>query len=238
MLLASSPLLAQENPETSKTAGGTLDEIIVTAQRREENLQSVPISVAAITADSLRAQGVTDIASLNGKVPSLNVSMNGPQNVFFVRGVGSPVAAPNGEQSVALYIDGVYMYAPVGNMFPVGADIDHIEVLKGPQGTLFGRNATAGVIQIVTKDPSQKAGGQLGLGYGNYDTFTSDFYATKGVAENLAANVSGSVKYMGDGYGENTFRGEDAYRTSHLKWQPVLSTSRGQVRCHTRHVVN
>jgi iron complex outermembrane recepter protein len=225
---------------TAITESAGLEEITVTAQRKQENLQDVPISVATFSSDSLKSLGVQDVASLNGKVPSLSISQNGPQNIFFIRGVGSPVAAPNGEQSVALYIDGVYMYAPVGNMFPVGADLDHIEVLKGPQGTLFGRNSTAGVIQFITKDPSHETGGEASVGYGNYQTFQGSFYGTTGLTDTVAANVSGYVKHMGNGYGVDLLTGTPTYETDqyYLKskwlWTPSDKTELRATASYTR----
>lgn len=217
-------------PTPSAPAEVGVQEVVVTAQRRAEKLQDVPIAIQAITSKAAVAQGITNVQSLNGTVPSLSVSQNGPQNVFFIRGVGSPVAAPNGEQSVAIYIDGIYLYAPVGNMFPIGADLERIEILKGPQGTLFGRNSTAGVIQIITKDPKAEFSGEASIGYGNYNTITADAYITGLIAKNLAADLAVTIKNMGDGYGFNPTTHQDTYRTdqysarSKWMWTPDAET--------------
>jgi iron complex outermembrane recepter protein len=241
MGISTGSALAQESTAAAaEEKPVALEEIVVKAQRREERLQDVPIAVTAISGATALSQGVVDSNSFNGMVPSLITIAQGPQQLFFIRGVGTQVAAPNGEQSVAVYIDGVYIYAPVGNMFPVGADIDHIEVLKGPQGTLFGRNATAGVIQVFTKDPSQDAGGQVSLGYGNYNTVSTDFYGTMGLTSDLAANLSVYEKHMGQGYGVDTFDGSPTYKSDQTSvkskwlWTPADGTELRGVLSFTR----
>jgi iron complex outermembrane receptor protein len=179
---------------------------------------------------AVQAMGVNDTTSLNGVVPSLSISTNGPSNAFFIRGVGSPVAASNGEQSVAIYIDGVYMYSPEGNLFPIGSDVERIEVLKGPQGTLFGRNATAGVIQIITRDPSSEPAGEATIGYGNFNTVTGSFWGTTGIAPNLAADLVVDVKHQEQGYGVDLFNGTSTYQLSYYMvkskwlWTPADGT--------------
>jgi iron complex outermembrane recepter protein len=195
--------------------GGALQEIVVTAQRREEKVQNVPIAVNVFNAASVAALGVSDTTSLNGVVPSLSISTNGPSNAFFIRGVGSPVAASNGEQSVAIYIDGVYMYSPEGNLFPIGSDVERIEVLKGPQGTLFGRNATAGVIQIITRDPTSEPSAEATIGYGNYQTFNASFWGSTGIAPNLSADLVVDIKHQGQGFGTDLYNGAQTYQLSY-----------------------
>ena len=227
-------LLAQDTqPQAEAPAAdrdGGLEEIVVTAQRRDQRLQDVPISVTALTETAIKSSGITNTAAFNGMVPSLVVTQSGPSSLYFIRGAGSAIAAPNGEQAVAVYIDGVYIYSPVGNIFPINNDIQRIEVLKGPQGTLFGRNATAGVIQVITKDPSATPSLEASLSYGNYKTFTGDAYATMGIAEGLSTSVSVYAKRMGDGYGTNLFDGSEIYKTDQTAvrnkwlWAPTETT--------------
>src|SRR5581483_8245559 len=178
-LLWSSAALAQ----TAAGAGGTqasanstsLEEVVVTAQRRSEVAQRVPIAVAVMSATNVQAMGATDTNSLSGKIPSLTVAPAGSQ-LFFLRGIGTTGTSTNIEPSVSTYIDGVYIYGNFTSGVPL-TGADHVEVLKGPQGTLFGRNTTGGVIQIVTRDPLAAPALELSGGYGDYDVHTATAYA-------------------------------------------------------------
>ena len=164
------------------TAGSTtaLSEIVVTAQRRSESMQKVPISVHATTAADLATHGLNDSLGLSATVPNLDISQNGTTLSLYMRGVGTNASDPNDEPSVALYIDGVYIASPLSNIFQFN-NIERVEVLAGPQGTLFGRNATGGVIQVITRDPSQTPSGQASITYGNYNTVAGTFYGTTGL---------------------------------------------------------
>ena len=166
-----------------------LEEMVVTAQRREQSLQSVPIAVTAMTAAQLEDLGFNDIASLEASIPGLTFTRSGGTLSPYLRGVGTNNNVFNAEPSVATYVDGVYVASNISNMFSFN-NIERIEVLKGPQGTLFGRNATGGVIQVVTKDPSQTPEAAFKIGYGNYRTTTASAYAAGGISSNLAADIS------------------------------------------------
>ncbi len=230
------PLCARAADATASTgAGGSdsgvqLQEIIVTAQRRSEPLQNVPIAVSAVTGAQLDSHGINDSLSLSATVPNLDISQNGTVLTMYLRGVGSNASDPNDETSVALYVDGVYMASPMANVFDYN-NIDHVEVLKGPQGTLFGRNATGGVIQVVTRDPSQTPGGQISATYGNYNTVGATVYATTGLAPNLAADIAAVYRNNIDGYGFDIFRHEpimrreDAGVRGKILWTPTPTTS-------------
>lgn len=184
-----------------------LEDIVVTAQRTAERLQDVPIAISAISATAATATGLTDTRDLNGRVPSLNVMVRGPSNLIFLRGVGSLNSAPNAEASVATYVDGVYMFSVIGNQYPFN-NIERIEVLKGPQGTLFGRNATGGVVQIITKDPSYDFGGHFDVGYGNYESLKGNFYVTGGLSGNIAMDFAAFGGDQGKGYGKSITNGQ------------------------------
>jgi iron complex outermembrane receptor protein len=145
-------------------------EIIVTATRRAQALSDVPIAVSAISGEQLEASGVTDIRALNQLAPSLLVS-GATSEVNFtarIRGVGTVGENPGLESSVALFIDGVYRSRTGTGLSDLG-EIERIEVLRGPQGTLFGRNASAGLINIITRGPEFRTGGGIALTYGNFD---------------------------------------------------------------------
>jgi len=152
-----------------------LEEIIVTAQKRSENLQSVPVAVTALSSDALEAQRITSVVGLGNIVPNLQV-LQQPSNaalpVYSLRGVLAGETAAQVDNGVSIYIDGVYLGRASGSMFDV-ADIERIEVLRGPQGTLFGRNTTGGAINFITRSPSGELGLRQDLTYGNFDEFAS-----------------------------------------------------------------
>src|SRR5258705_4211767 len=129
-----------------------IPEIIVTAQRRNENLQDVPIAVSAVSAAQLQMQGITNTLDIGRAVPSLVVTQTAGYVLPRIRGVGNSVVGAGYESGVATYIDGVYLAAAPAGLLSLN-NIAQIEVLKGPQGTLFGRNATGGLISIITRHP-------------------------------------------------------------------------------------
>lgn len=195
-------------------AGGEIADIIVTAQRRSENLQNVPIAVTAATADMLQARGATSTREIIAAVPSVTVVTTAGYLQPRIRGIGNAAVGPGFEGGVAVYVDGVYQAAPQANLFSL-SNIDRVEVLKGPQGTLFGRNTTGGLIQIITKEPSQTFGGTASFSAANYQDYTGDIYLTGGLADGLAMNVAGHAEFQGKGWGKNEYTGGDAYRTYH-----------------------
>jgi iron complex outermembrane receptor protein len=164
--LGAMPALAQESDDT-----GGLQEIIVTAQKREQTLQDVPVAVTAISEDTLKANRVTNVVDLSGMAPGVNVrtSIGGSQlPIFAIRGTLSYGVVPGSDKQASIYLDGVYISSPRGSIFDL-PDVTRIEVLRGPQGTLFGRNATSGAISIQTRDPSGEAGVIASLSKGNRD---------------------------------------------------------------------
>ena len=185
-----------------------LKEIIVTAQRRAENVQKVPISVATVTASTIESLGVVNTESIGQLLPGLQLVRQGQGVVTYVRGVGSSSASGSNEPSVAMYIDDVYVPSGSGAVFDFN-NIDSVSVVKGPQGTLFGRNATGGVIQVKTRDPSQKPELDIDAGYANYDKITTAVYASGGITENIAANIAGYYNDQHDGWGRNVITGKD-----------------------------
>jgi iron complex outermembrane receptor protein len=202
-----SQALAQAAPQAATEEGG-LEEIVVTAQRRAENLQSVPISVTAITAGTLAKSGITATIQLSQVVPAVQITRSGPQTIFFIRGVGNSSANIGEEGANAIYVDGVYL----GDLTSVNTDfnnIERIEVLKGPQGTLFGRNSSGGLINIITKEPGQQTVVNASVGYGNYQTKRGQLYVAAPLTEKLAFDVSLTGRDQDKGWGKNLFTGED-----------------------------
>ena len=188
-----------------------LEEVTVTANRREESNQRVPMGIAAISADTAKKVGATDGQSLAELVPGLLFNRQVNASTPFLRGVGSPIAEFGDEPSVALYIDDVYTPAGTASVANF-ADIDRIEADKGPQGTLFGRNATGGVVQVFTKNPSETPEMNVSAGYGNYDTWSADTYASGPLTKQVLANISAYWSNQSEGWGRNVTTGAPTFR--------------------------
>jgi iron complex outermembrane receptor protein len=210
---------------------GFLDEIVVTAQKRQENLQDVPIAVTALTGGALAQVGVADTFDLKSVVPSLNFSTAvGGFGLPRIRGIGSTGTGPGIENPVAIYIDGVYISSSTGALTSL-SDVEQVAVLKGPQGTLFGRNATGGLIQISTRRPDHAFRAELQGTAGNYGTLGGSAYVTGGLVENLAASVAFKYDDRSDGFGVNTRTGSEVMtEQSHsgrvkLLWTPGGGTT-------------
>ncbi|QMW22503.1 TonB-dependent receptor [Sandaracinobacteroides saxicola] len=172
MLLATGAAQAQTPPATQAAAPDTgLEDIVVTAQRRNEAVQDVPIAVSAFSAASLEAKGITQTLNLISYVPNMFGSNNtglGSANAYYIRGLGNTETIATFDPPVGTYIDDVYMSRQNANNFSF-FDLERIEVLRGPQGTLFGRNTTGGAVNAILKKPSDTLGGYLEAGYGSYD---------------------------------------------------------------------
>ena len=213
---------AQTSPSVSVTASAagsqapqpdaSIEEIVVTAQRRRENLQDVPITVQAFSAQALESSGVTNAADLARVVPGMTMPTSAGYTLPHLRGVGITAIGPGIENSVALYVDGVYRGSSSSDAIALN-NIAGVEVEKGPQGTLFGRNATGGLIQVSTKDP--KVGplsGSADLGYANYQTTSGDLYLTGG-SELIAGDFAVKASHQNQGWGVNVATGQDVNAT-------------------------
>ena len=185
-----------------------LEVIVVTAQRREESAQSVAISIQTVSGEQIEKMGVSNTNDLPLAVPGFQISSSGANQLYYLRGVGSQQVGVSTSAAVATFVDGVYMPFPSSALQGFNS-IESIEVDKGPQGTLFGRNATGGVIQINTKDPSAVPGGTVNASYGNYDHGSGTFYLTGGVSDNVAADIALLADHQGEGYGESLATGRD-----------------------------
>jgi iron complex outermembrane receptor protein len=198
----------QADPATS---GNELVEIVVTANKRSENLQNVPITIAAVTADQLAASGVTTTEDISVRIAGLNFQTGGLNFTPYIRGVGTTATQAGADNSVGIYVDGVLITSFTGGFESLN-NIQQIEVDKGPQGTLFGRNTTGGVISISTKNPTQDFHTDDVISYGNFDTISSSAYVTGGLTKDLAADLSVYYSDQGDGWGHNLYTGADVYR--------------------------
>ena len=207
------------------TAVAEIEEITVTAQKREENVQDVPISVSTFSDDFFTRSNVNTLRDMARYAPNLTLPQSSTiaNQRIIMRGVGS-VGNSAIEPTVAVFIDGVYYPRPssiVGSM----TDLERAEVLRGPQGTLFGRNASMGALNIVTKNPTNEHEGRISFGYGDYDEKRVSGYINSAISEMAAARLSFQVSKR-DGYGENTFT-EDGSRSTVGDWEDI--TVRGKL---------
>ena len=174
--LASVPiLLGAAGAARAQDNGWALEEIVVTAQKRQQRLQDVPASVTAITSEGLAINRIQNVLNLDSVTPNLtitNVPAGNSSPVYSMRGVVGLGTAPGADKGVALYIDGVYIGSASGSAFDLG-EIERIEVLKGPQGTLFGRNSTGGAVSITTRGPRGEFHVKQQVTVGNYDQIQS-----------------------------------------------------------------
>ncbi len=198
-LSVGSAAFAQDNtPQASDEADDNV--IIVTATKREQTLQDVPISVSVTSAETIERAQVRDLIDLQTLVPSLKVGQlqSSANTNFIIRGFGNGANNAGIEPSVGVFIDGVYRSrsaAQIGDL----ANIQRVEVLRGPQSTLFGKNASAGIISIVTKEPQFEFGGGAEISYGNYNAIVVRGNVTGPIADTLAVSIEGNFNKR-DGY--------------------------------------
>jgi iron complex outermembrane receptor protein len=171
--------------------------IVVTAQRREERLTDVPLSITTLGGEELAKSGITSTLNLGQVTPALNFATQGVFSQPTIRGIGSTGQGIGDNPNVATYVDGVYQPAQYGGVLDLN-NIERIEVLKGPQGTLFGRNATGGAIQIITRDPEKEFGGNITVKYARFNERVANVYVTGG-SGNFAMDVAGYY-LKDDGY--------------------------------------
>ncbi len=229
--VAPSALVAQSAAPAAPDNGDEgLQEIVVTAEKREQSLQDIPVSITAFSPLMIENKGITGIADLNGAVPNVQFTPfpNAATNMrIFIRGIGNVNDQITQDPSVAVYVDGIYSARIQGQATEV-ADLERIEVLRGPQGSLYGRNATGGAINFITKAPSFDAfSGTQRLSLGNYDMFEARTFLNAPIAERFAAQVSylhsqrdGFVQNLGTGAPRFGDKRRDAYRLA-LRWQPA-----------------
>jgi iron complex outermembrane recepter protein len=191
-LSTSTSAFAQEAATAAAEEEATDDEIVVTAQGRKQLLSDVPVAISAVTAETLQNSGANDIRQLNQVAPSLLVSSTGSEanGSARIRGIGTVGDNPGLESSVPVFIDGVYRSRSGIGLNELG-EIERVEVQRGPQGTLGGRNSSAGLISIYSKKPEFTFGGSGELTYGNYDFMRATSSFTGPITEQLAFRVDG-----------------------------------------------
>jgi len=197
---------------TTASAQGTdsadsmvLDEILVTAQRREQNIQDVPISVTAISGDLLSGGGVLDVSRLKLLVPGMNFGQTGAYAHIAVRGARTEAIQVNTQPIISNYIDGIYRSGTEQFLGPF-VDLDRLEVLRGPQGTLFGRNSYGGAVVLHSNKPSQEFDTSLQVTGGDYSRLDVEGMINFPMTESISARIA-AAHFEHDGYVENTFDG-------------------------------
>ncbi len=202
VIAIAAPFAAYAQEATS--AGAGIGEIVVTAQKRAENVQDVPIAISAFGGEALRERSVSDVAQLSNAAPNVTLDagtpFSGSSSVLsaFIRGIGANDFAMNIDPGVGIYLDGVYLARTVGANLDL-PDVERIEVLKGPQGTLFGRNTIGGAISVVTRTPGDEPSFQGDITTGRFNRLDVRGYADLPLSETLKSSVTFSIKSR-DGY--------------------------------------
>ncbi|WP_417449622.1 TonB-dependent receptor [Kordiimonas sp.] len=208
-MVIANPTLAQESADAGVKA---LEEIQVTARRRTESLQDVPIAVSAFSGSDLALRGAADITELAQMAPSVTLEPSRATSstlTAFIRGVGQQDPLAGFEQGVALYLDDIYMARPQGALLDI-YDVERVEILRGPQGTLYGRNAVGGAIKYVTKRLGDEPEFGLKLSYGSYNQVDAVAKAAMPISDKV--RVGATVASLNrDGFGENLTTGEEHY---------------------------
>jgi iron complex outermembrane receptor protein len=203
------------------------DVIIITAQKRSEDIQDVPIAVTALSGQALKDQHVSDVLDLNALAPGLQVKTddNAANPKIFIRGIGLNDFNPNTASAVALYQDGVYIGSPLAQM---GAffDLDRVEVLRGPQGTLYGRNTTGGAINLISRKPSDTWEGDASVEYGRFNSVNVEGGVSGPIVPGVLAFRAAGIYVRDDGYTLNRLTGDHGNNTDRgsarlsLSWTP------------------
>ena len=196
--LAISPLALAQDDEA------LIEEIMVTATKREASIYEVPVAVSAFQGEDLAKQGIVDIVDIGKFVPNLNITQfsaghNSSANAF-IRGIGLQDHLITTDPGVSVYVDGVYLGRQVGQNWNL-SNLERVEVLRGPQGTLYGRNSIGGAINIITKEPGSDPGAQVSVEIGSRGRLNGDFYGDMALSDDVAVSLTGGFKNR-DGIGD------------------------------------
>jgi iron complex outermembrane receptor protein len=228
---ASTMAMAQDAAPTQDSATA-LDDIVVTARRTEESLQRTPLAISAFSGETLNRQGVQQVTDLQGAVPNLNIvqgrASSNATNIY-IRGIGQPDALQTFDPAVGVYVDDVYYSRIRGTQFDL-LDLERVEVLRGPQGTLYGKNTIGGALKLVSRRPGQEWRARASGAYGEYNLLDVQGSISGPLTDSLAFGLSG-LRSTRDGYVTNPVTGEQyndkntvAFRGV-LAWDPVDNLS-------------
>jgi iron complex outermembrane receptor protein len=199
-LVASAAAVAQD----SANDGALLEEVLVTATKREASIFEVPVAVSAFTEDTIFEQGIVNLTDIGKFVPNMTVTGFSAGHVssvnVFIRGIGLQDHLITTDPGVGVYVDGVYLGRQVGQNWSL-SNIERVEVLRGPQGTLYGRNTIGGTINIITRKPGDESGGRVTANAGTRGRLGGDFYWNQAFAESFAASFTGGYTRR-DGVGD------------------------------------
>jgi len=225
--LGATPALAQDGPQ--------IEEVVVTARKVEENLQETPVAVSAFTAETIQARNMTDVRDLTMATPNLVIQTSGVNGssqtpAVYLRGLGQSDTVLTADPAVGIYVDGVFVARNVGSILNL-VDLERIEVLRGPQGTLFGKNTIGGAINLVSKKPDNDFGATAEATVGNYDRYSGRFSVNLPAGDTLAFRLAGYrnkqdgyvklANYKGREYGD-----DDVWAArGQVRWTPVEAVS-------------
>ena len=195
--------------ENVDVADARLEEIIVTAQKRQESLQSVPLSIAAYTSEQLERSVIQNLYDVGIQTPGMIVNKEIVGKIY-IRGIGAENLTIGGDPGVAVHADGAYIARTSASMFDL-YDVERVEVLRGPQGTLYGRNATGGIVNIVSKAPTEEFEGSVSAEFGDFDYIRLGAVVSGPLSEGKVLARAAIVKSDRDGFTPNLFTGEDLF---------------------------
>ncbi|MEJ2532648.1 MAG: TonB-dependent receptor [Halioglobus sp.] len=198
----------------------TLEEVVVTATLRSESLQDVPISMIAMSGETIKDMNITRAEEFAVDMPAVTISQNPIFNFIFIRGVGTPGANQGMEQSVAIFHDGIYMGRHQLSRAPF-MDLERVEVLRGPQSILFGKNTIGGAISLITAKPTQELEGMISGTYGEYGEKELTGYVSGPITDTLSGRFA-ARGYEMDGYLDNVMTGDDGPEREDTTWRAQL----------------
>lgn len=202
--------MAQTAPQAPPSESATaIEDIVVTADRRERRLQDVPSAITAVSGEELQRQRIVDLSTLSGSVPSFSMTEGSSLGKeLSIRGVTSVrIVDATAEPSVGMFVDDIYI-SRMGSAFSDFFDLERIEVIRGPQGVLLGKNVVGGAISVITAKPKFTPGAMMTFGVGNYDSFNASGYVTGPLTSSLAGRLAYQVRSH-DGYGRNVLLNTD-----------------------------
>lgn len=205
---AADPAAPARSERSSASADGGVEEIIVTANKRQENLQDVSVAVSAVTGERLLEAHISDLKGLQTLVPTITMGDDNNVAKIYVRGVGLNTSVAGAESGVAFHVDGAVISRPEAQLSSI-FDLERVEALRGPQGTLYGRNAVGGAINVITAKPTRDPSGYLDITYGNYERLDVGGAVSGPLTDTLFARLAVRSEDMG-GYGENVATGQAA----------------------------
>ena len=226
LLVGLSTSFTAQAQDGTQVSDSYFDEVIVTARKKAESSQDVPITLNVYSGEALREKGITDFELVEENTPGFTLDiLGGTRARPTIRGIGSDETGPGGDPSTGVFVDGVYL-GRSGQQAVEAYDLERVEVLKGPQGTLFGRNVVGGAVSFITAKPTDELDASFAITYGEFDTFNTEGFFNTPLTSNLNARVAFSTK-ANDGFGLNNFTGNrlsDTNRQSgriHLAYEPT-----------------